>query len=77
MVCCHAAVNGTVLWTIDLAAFFGLLFTALPEASASEPAGASGWEVNGSINNPLAWFRWKRGESESRASMSGTGRVNG
>jgi hypothetical protein len=32
--------------TVDLAAFFGLLFTAQPEAPASTKAGASGWAVN-------------------------------
>ena len=34
------------LGTVDLAAFFALLFTAQPEAPAFVLAGASGWAVN-------------------------------
>jgi hypothetical protein len=54
------SVRPTKLETFELAAFFGLLFTAQPKAPAFVLAGASGWAVNDKINAPLTLLRTKR-----------------
>ncbi len=54
--------------TVELTAFFGLLFTAQPEAPAFVLAGASGWAVNDYINDPLTLFcqKWMRTRPKQR-----------
>jgi len=56
------SVRPTKLETFELAAFFGLLFTAQPKAPAFVLAGASGWAVNDYVNDPLTLlcYKWLR-----------------